>query len=257
MKHIAYIATILMALVVVGCGSKTDSNNAEAADEDNCGVESVTKTPKPFVEIPRVFKGIELGMSPQEVEAAFSTLGKSTENHEVGEYPTRDNLYLYRGYKGKDWWPLNTERNVTKSIVYDANMPTFYSIRPSYDNMEDYISFRADIYNDKVFRISFGFKGDSETIDGIRKSIIEKYPMDVSTKEYDVYYPGSRALGHKKVNTYEYDNGVTTIIVNDESNNVVYYDTKLRQEVETFVKNEKAKYDNSKQEEIKRKAQNY
>lgn len=31
MKQLAYIVTVLVALVAVGCGSKTDSNNAEAA----------------------------------------------------------------------------------------------------------------------------------------------------------------------------------------------------------------------------------
>lgn len=32
MKQLAYIVTILMAFVVVGCGSKTNSNNAESAE---------------------------------------------------------------------------------------------------------------------------------------------------------------------------------------------------------------------------------
>ncbi len=49
MKQLTYIVTVLMALVVVGCGSKTDSNNAEAAevvDVDTVEVADVEVVPE-------------------------------------------------------------------------------------------------------------------------------------------------------------------------------------------------------------------
>lgn len=134
MKHIAYIATILMAVVVVGCGGKTDSNNAEVAEVAE--VETVEAAEVAEVEIvpeAAVHGGLKLKTESHGITYTFKfyndmTLSVNISHH--GESHTYEGTWKQEGGSYHDayykWYTLNFNFEGSPKFAYiDENRRLF------------------------------------------------------------------------------------------------------------------------------------
>lgn len=147
MKQLVYFTAILVALVVVGCGSKTDSNNAEAAEVAEVEtVEAVEAAEAEIVPEETIHGGLELKAEIPKMTLVFKFYNDGTlsVNITVGnETRTYEGTWKREGGSYHDvyytWYKLKYNFEGENAVAYiDENRRLF---GPMYDG--DYQTARA------------------------------------------------------------------------------------------------------------------